>query len=112
MVSYVPKQGDIVVIDFNPSKGREQQGKRPALIISNEKYHRRTGLLIVSPISNTPNQFPMHIKLEDNLTTKGVVLTQHIRTIDPVARSVIFVESVSEDFRDYIVKIVGLCFTN
>ena len=110
MVDYSPKQGDIIVMDFNPSLGREQQGKRPALVISSEKYFKRTGLLIVSPISNTLNQFPMHIKLEDNLVTKGAVLTQHIRTIDPKARSVSFVENVSEDFIDHIVKIVGLCF--
>ena len=110
MVNYFPKQGDIIVMDFNPTLGREQQGKRPALIISSDKYYNRTGLLIVSPISSTHDQFPMHIKLEDNLTTKGSVLTQHIRTIDPVARSVSFVESVSEDFKSYIIKIIGLCF--
>ena len=66
--------------------------------------------LIVSPISNTQNQFPMHIQLENKLATKGAVLTQHIRTIDPIALSVSYVECVSEDFIDHIVKIVGLCF--
>ena len=111
MKDYSPKQGDIIVMDFNPSKGREQQGKRPALIINNEKYFNRTGLIIVSPISSTQNQFPMHIKLEDKLMTKGAVLTQHIRTIDPIVRSVSYIESVSEDFKNHIVKIVGLCFS-
>ena len=111
MTNYSPKQGDIIAMDFNPSLGREQQGKRPALVISSEKYFKRTGLLIVCPISSTQNQFPMHVKLEGNFSTKGSVLTQHIRTIDPAARSVNYIESVSDDFKSHIIKIIGLCFS-
>ena len=31
---YIPKQGDIVFVDFNPTKGHEQKGYRPAIIVS------------------------------------------------------------------------------
>ena len=43
--------------------------------------------------------------------TKGAVLTQHIRTVDPIVRSISYIESVSEDFKYHIVKIIGLCFS-
>lgn len=46
------QQGDIVFMDFNPTKGHEQAGRRPALIISNNDYNRIMGLYVVCPITN------------------------------------------------------------
>lgn len=110
MVEYVPKQGDIVELDFNPTKGHEQRGKRPALIISNEKYYRRTRLLIVCPISNTENDFPLHLKLDKRTQTTGAILTQHIRTIDPVARPILFKELIPVDILDRVKETINLFF--
>lgn len=39
MSDYIPKQGDIVFLDFDPQKGHEQKGQRPALIISNDAFN-------------------------------------------------------------------------
>lgn len=33
MVNYIPSKGDIVTLDFDPQKGHEQKGRRPALIL-------------------------------------------------------------------------------
>jgi len=46
-MEYQPKQGDIIVIDFDPQVGHEQRGRRPCLIVSNEQYHARTKLAMV-----------------------------------------------------------------
>lgn len=108
MVKY--KRGDIIELDFNPTKGREQKGKRPALVVSNNAYYRKTGLLIVCPISNTTNAFPMHIDLPDGLKTTGVVLTQHIRTIDPKAREIRILEKMQNDSLDQVLNIIELFF--
>ena len=108
MVVYIPCQGDIVDVDFNPTKGHEQRGKRPAMVISNAAYYKYTGLLIVCPISNTESAFPMHIPLEDGMFTKGSVLTQHIRTIDPQARPVVFREAAPESLARKVIHAVGL----
>ena len=35
---YTPKQGDVVLLDFNPTNGHEQCGFRPAVVISNNVY--------------------------------------------------------------------------
>ena len=108
MVAYTPQQGDIVEVDFNPIKGREQRGKRPAVIINSNEYYRHTGLLIICPISNTENEFPMHLRLEEGMSTTGAVLTQHIRTIDPKSRPITFREATSETIIKKIINAVGL----
>jgi len=36
------KQGDIIFVSFSPTKGREQSGERPALVISNTKYNQKS----------------------------------------------------------------------
>ena len=110
MIFYIPQKGDIIEMDFNPTKGHEQNGKRPALIISNETYHRRTKLIIVCPISNTSNDFPMHIKLDDRTKTTGAILAQHVRTIDPAVRNVAFIEPMPSDLIEQTIKIIELCF--
>lgn len=113
MVNYEPKQGDIIDLNFTPTKGHEQSGNRPALIISNDEYYRRTKLIIVCPISNTGNQFPLHLKLgefEEKITTTGAILTQHIRTIDPKARNIKYKESVSMSVVDRVKKTINLFF--
>jgi len=110
MTNYIPKKGDIIEMDFNPIKGHEQKGKRPALIISSESYYKKTKLLIVCPISNTKNDFPMHIKLDGRTKTTGSILSQHIRTIDPAARKIAFIEVMPSELTEQTIKNIGLCF--
>jgi len=49
---YIPKQGDIIWIDFNPQKGHEQAGHQPALVVSKDDFNRLTGFAIVCPITS------------------------------------------------------------
>jgi len=109
-MNYIPKKGDIIEMDFNPTKGHEQSGKRPALIISNEVYYKRTKLIMVCPISNTKNNFPMHIKLDNRTKTTGAILSQHVRTVDPAARKISFIENMPSELTERAIKNIGLCF--
>ena len=43
-MSYVPHRGDIIWLNFTPQAGHEQTGMRPALVLSPEKYNKKTGL--------------------------------------------------------------------
>ena len=47
------KQGDIVKLSFNPQKGHEQAGFRPAVVVSNDVFNRNAKLAILCPITNT-----------------------------------------------------------
>ena len=100
------KQGDIIKVNFDPQQGLEQAGFRPALVISNDEFIKRTKLAIVCPITNTNYSFPLHIPLDGRTTTTGVVLCEHLRTLDLTARRCRFVERVPEDILRDVTDIV------
>lgn len=98
-------QGDIIKVNFNPQKGHEQAGYRPAVVISNDIFNQKTNLAIVCPITNTNNKFPLHVPLNAKLQTTGVVLCEHIRTLDLLARNYIFVEKMPKDLLQKVIDI-------
>lgn len=100
------KQGDIVKVNLDPQLGHEQAGDRPALIISNDDFNIRTKLAVVCPITNTRNNFPLHIPLPDDLTTTGVVLCEHIRTLDLNVRPYNFIERISTEFLQSVIDVI------
>ena len=57
---YIPKSGDIVYLDFNPTKGHEQNGFRPAIVLSNDVFNSFTKMVIVCPITTNIKEFPTH----------------------------------------------------
>ncbi len=69
---YVPKQGDIVFFDFNPTKGHEQAGFRPAVVVSGNVFNQNTHMVMVCPVISNQKYFPTHYLLED--TKKFMVL--------------------------------------
>lgn len=102
------KQGDIIIIGFDPSLGHEQAGRRPALVVSNDDFTRLTRSLVkVVPISTTSNRFPLHIPLPKSLTTKGVVEVQQETTLDLNARNWRKVETAPDDFLNEILEIIS-----
>lgn len=80
------EQGDIIKLSFNPQKGHEQAGFRPALVISNNVFNKNTNLAILCPITNTDNKFPLHVALDSRTQTTGVILCEHIKSLDLNAR--------------------------
>lgn len=89
--TYIPRRGDIVWIDHNPQKGHEQAGMRPALVLSPLAYNEKTGLAILCPITSISKGYPFEVVLTKQ-KTKGVVLADHIRTLDWHARDVRYIE--------------------
>lgn len=105
-MNYMPKQGDIVFLDFNPQAGHEQKGTRPALVVSNNVYNNFTRIAMVCPITNTDRGFPLHVKLDDNLKTTGVVMCEQVKVLDVQARNICFCEKVSEGTLEEIIDIL------
>lgn len=103
------KQGDIILIDFNPSIGHEESKYRPGLVVSNDDYNSYCGgIVLVCPISHTKD-FPLHIDLPNGLNTNGKVLCEHIRALDVNARTYKYVESVPNEFIEEISDILKAC---
>ena len=56
---YVPRCGDAIWLEFNPQVGREQAGRRPALVLSALDYNRTVGLAVVCPITSHAKGIPL-----------------------------------------------------
>lgn len=104
---YVPKQGDICYMDFAPTKGHEQTGLRPAVVISRDNYNKYTNLVVLCPITTNTKKFPTHYKLINTKKVKGSVLCEHIRTVDFNARKLSFVEKINREELEEIIDIIN-----
>lgn len=102
------RQGDIVKVNFDPQAGHEQAGYRPALVISNDFFNQKTNIVIVCPITNTRNRFPLHIPLDDRTETTGVILCEHIKALDLNARGYRVVEALPKDL---LSRVIGVVFS-
>lgn len=100
-------QGDIIRVDFNPQKGHEQAGYRPAVVVSNDIFNAKAQLLLVCPITNTDNKFPLHIPLDDRTQTTGVVLCEHIRSLDLNSSQYRVVEKMPPDILKTVVGVIA-----
>lgn len=100
------KQGDIIKVDLDPQAGHEQAGYRPAIVISNDVFNKKTNLTIVCPITNTNNRFPLHIPLDERTETTGVILCEHIKALDLNARGYRVVESIPDDILSKVIDVV------
>ena len=100
------KQGDIIKINFNPQVGHEQAGYRPAVIVSNDTFNKVTNLVLVCPITNSIDKFPLHIKLDNRTATTGIILCEHLKSLDINTRSYKIIEKLPEDILERVVDII------
>lgn len=100
-------QGDIIKVNFNPQRGHEQAGYRPALVVSNNTFNKKTHLTMVCPITNTDNEFPLHVPLDERTKTTGVILCEHIRTLELESRPYHFVEKLPVDILERVCDIIA-----
>lgn len=83
-----PEAGDLIWTDFDPRIGREQGGRRPALVISPAAFWRASRFAIVVPITSRVRPFGTSVVLDESLPISGEILTSHVRSIDTLARPV------------------------
>jgi mRNA interferase MazF len=104
---YIPVQGDIILLDFNPQTGHEQKGRRPAFVASNSTFHKLTNLAIVCPIINTDRGFPLHVPLDRRVNTRGVIMCEQAKSLDLSARKATFVEHTTRDIIEEVIDILS-----
>ena len=74
----------VVVIDFDPARGHEQEGQRRAVVVSYEAFHRG-GMATVCPITTRQPKYPGEIAIpagDAGQTKDGLILVHQVRTID------------------------------
>ena len=96
MVSERPKQGDIIKLNLSPTKGSEQAGHRPVLVINNASFSLASNMLIVCPITGTDRRNPLHVCLKGLITT-GFVMCDQVKAVDIRARDYKIVETIGGD---------------
>lgn len=94
----VPARGDIIWLDFDPQSGREQAGHRPALVLSPQAYNEKVGLAVVVPITRHAKGYGFEVPLPAAAPVEGVVLSDHVRSVDWRERRAHVIGSVPEQF--------------
>ena len=84
----IPKASDLIWTDFDPNLGREQSGRRPAVVISPAAFFEASRFAIVCPITSRIRPFASSVVLPEGLMIQGEILTSHIRSIDTIARPI------------------------
>lgn len=106
-----PKEGDIIMLDLSPTKGNEQRGFRPCIVLSDTRFNTVLGLSVVAPITNQKKGYPFEVGLKDGMSTTGVVLTDHLRSVDLKSRKFNIIESspksLLDECREYIFSFMG-----
>ena len=85
---YRPDSGDLVWLTFDPQTGGEQAGRRPAIVLSPAQYNARTGLALVCPITSRSKGYPFEVELPVGYEFNGVVLADHVKSVDWQARQI------------------------
>ena len=87
-MTYEPEAGDLIWAALDPRVGREQSGRRPALVVSPCAFWKATGLAMICPITRKIRPFPTSVILPEGLKTFGEILISHVRCIDTEARHI------------------------
>lgn len=106
------KRGDIYMVDLEPTKGHEQRGHRPVLIISSETFNRLTQCPVVLPITNGGG-FVRRVGFAvpiSGIKTTGVIRCDQPRTLDLAARNGRKVDELPADIMDDVLATVGAIF--
>lgn len=77
-------RGDVFWANLSPTRGREQAGHRPVLVLSGEVFNKHSGTVIAVAITSQPQRagFPLTLELQTpKLPKKSWVKISQIRTL-------------------------------
>ena len=109
---YVPDAGDFVWLTFDPQAGREQRGRRPALILSPRLYNARTHLALACPVTSQVKGYPFEVRVSGGGPIGGVILADHLKSLDWSERRAEFAQKaqsgVLTEVRERLRPLLGL----
>ncbi|MFO7651126.1 MAG: type II toxin-antitoxin system PemK/MazF family toxin [bacterium] len=80
-----PRRGEVWLVNFNPGRGSEQRGIRPALVIQNDTGNEHAATVIVAAITTTIKLYPVTVFLPagtGGLTRDSMVNLAQLLTLD------------------------------
>ena len=103
----IPRRGDLIWTDFDPSAGKEQALKRPALVLSPDLFNEQIELALVAPVTSKVRGHGFEVCLSGT-KTKGAILCQQVKTIDYESRGVKFIEKAPKSITDDVLAKVRI----
>ena len=97
MIPSAPDAGDLIWLDFDPQAGREQAGRRPALVLSSRDFNARASLAFVCPVTSKIKGYASEVLLPSGLPVNGAILCSHLRSVDWSVRNPAFIGRVPDD---------------
>lgn len=94
--AYCPDSGDLIWLNFNPQAGREQSGRRPALVLSPRAYNQISRLCVLCPVTNQGKGYPFEVHIPDGSGVTGYVLSDQIRSLSWAHREAAFIATVPD----------------
>ncbi len=80
-----PRRREVWWMDPDPVRGHEQGGRRPAVVVSVDRFNRnRMGLVVICPLTRSERSRLLDIPIEPpeaNLHHRSYVLVEHVRSI-------------------------------
>ncbi len=77
----IPERGDVVWINFNPTRGHEQSGLRPSVVVSTKQYNAFSGLVLVCPMTSKRKDYFFEVEVKGP-KVKSYVLSDQIKSFD------------------------------
>jgi mRNA interferase MazF len=78
-------RGEVWLADLNPTRGHEQAGRRPVLVISEDVFNRGpAGLVVVVPMTSTIRNVPSHVPVsppEGGVKGPTSILCEAVRSV-------------------------------
>jgi mRNA interferase MazF len=109
---YCPDAGDFIWISLDPTKGHEQRGRRPAIVLSRRAYNERVGLCVACPITNRAKGYPFEVVIPSGHGVSGVVLADQARSLSWSERQAALIDragaAVLDDVREKIATLIEI----
>jgi len=94
--AYVPESGDVVWLEFDPQAGREQAGRRPAVVLTPEGYNKKTNLLVCCPLTTQIKGYPFEVLVEID-GVQSAILSDQVKSLDWKVRKVKYKSTVNPE---------------
>lgn len=111
MVEKIPDQGDIVWLSLDPTKGHEQKGRRPVIVLTKKEYNKATGCFLMCPITTKRKGYMTEVlcEIDDKI---AVILSDQIRCVDFTLRKAEYIATASSEILSEVkAKIHALIFS-
>ena len=80
-----PSRGEVWLVDLNPTRGREQAGVRPGLVVSTDPFnHGPAGLVAILPLTTRFRGIPLHVRVdppEGGVRERSFIKCEDIRSV-------------------------------